>query len=157
MIIRFPPVARFGFQFAANDHRPALDLFWYDGSLKPPTPHELQDSDLSEEGMLFVGDKGKILAEFLGQEPRLISGNKPSEIQPEGLSADAPGKRRAEANALWVGACHGGPKTYGDFLLARPISDAFNLAAVSLRWVANAYASIPRKPGSPMSRKRISI
>ncbi|HEY9170907.1 MAG TPA: gfo/Idh/MocA family oxidoreductase, partial [Verrucomicrobiae bacterium] len=27
----------------------------------------------------------------------------------------------------------GGPATYGDFLLAGPISDAFNLGAVSLR------------------------
>ncbi len=82
---------------------------------------------------MFVGDKGKILAGFLGQEPRIISGKKPSESQVEALSTDASGKRRAEANALWVAACHGGPKTYGDFLLARPITDAFNLAAISLR------------------------
>jgi hypothetical protein len=34
---------------------------------------------------------------------------------------------------LWVAACKGGQPTYGDFLLAGPISDAFNLAAVSLR------------------------
>jgi hypothetical protein len=32
-----------------------------------------------------------------------------------------------------VAAARGGKPTYGDFLLARPISDAFNLAAVSLR------------------------
>jgi hypothetical protein len=32
-----------------------------------------------------------------------------------------------------VAACKGGPATYGDFLLAGPISDAFNLRAVSLR------------------------
>jgi hypothetical protein len=32
-----------------------------------------------------------------------------------------------------VAACKGGPPTYGDFLLAGPISDAFNLGAVSLR------------------------
>jgi hypothetical protein len=129
----FPASCTIRFQFAANDHRPAFDLFWYDGSLKPPTPPELEDADLNEEGMMFVGDKGKILAGFLGQEPRVISGKKPSENQPEDPSANASGKRRAEANALWVAACHGGPKTYGDFLLARPISDAFNLAAVSLR------------------------
>ena len=33
----------------------------------------------------------------------------------------------------WVAACKGGPATYGDFLQGGPISDAFNLAAVSLR------------------------
>jgi hypothetical protein len=32
-----------------------------------------------------------------------------------------------------VAACNGGPPTYGDFRLAGPISDAFNLGAVSLR------------------------
>jgi hypothetical protein len=35
--------------------------------------------------------------------------------------------------AQWVGAVRGGKATYGDFLLARPISDAFTLAGVSLR------------------------
>jgi len=43
------------------------------------------------------------------------------------------GQRGTEAAALWVSACKGGPPTYGDFLLAGPISDAFNLGAVSLR------------------------
>ncbi|HWH72053.1 MAG TPA: hypothetical protein VNT26_22010, partial [Candidatus Sulfotelmatobacter sp.] len=33
----------------------------------------------------------------------------------------------------WVAACKGGKSTYGDFLLAGPIADAFNLGAVSLR------------------------
>ena len=40
---------------------------------------------------------------------------------------------RAEALALWLGAIKGGKPTYGDFLLAGPISDAFNLGAISLR------------------------
>jgi hypothetical protein len=42
-------------------------------------------------------------------------------------------RSRREAAASWVAACKGGPPTYGDFLLAGPISDAFNLGAVSLR------------------------
>ena len=36
-------------------------------------------------------------------------------------------------DGAWVAAFKGGKATYGDFLLARPISDAFNLGAVSLR------------------------
>jgi hypothetical protein len=42
-------------------------------------------------------------------------------------------RARGQAIAQWAAACKGGPPTYGDFLLARPISDAFNLGAVSLR------------------------
>ena len=40
---------------------------------------------------------------------------------------------RGEGVAAWIAACKGGKSTYGDFLLAGPISDAFNLGAVSLR------------------------
>jgi hypothetical protein len=54
------------------------------------------------------------------------------------LSAPPPspkGYRKGYRRMLdrWVGACKGGPATYGDFLQGGPISDAFNLAAVSLR------------------------
>ena len=43
------------------------------------------------------------------------------------------GQGRRAAGTSWVAACKGGPPTYGDFQLAGPISDAFNLGAVSLR------------------------
>jgi hypothetical protein len=36
-------------------------------------------------------------------------------------------------NAAWVTAFQGGPASYGDFRLAGPISDAMNLASISLR------------------------
>jgi len=82
--------------------------------------------------MMFVGDKGKILGGFHGEAARIIpepgSRNTGVEAQKsEGRS------RRGEAVAHWVAAAKGGKPTYGDFLLAGPISDAFNLGAVSLR------------------------
>jgi hypothetical protein len=49
-----------------------------------------------------------------------------------GKKSDGRGAR-SEALALWVAAIKAGRPTYGDFLLAGPISDAFNLGAVSLR------------------------
>ncbi len=128
----FPAACTIRFKFATKGNRPALDLYWYDGSMKPPTPEELEaeNQELEPEGMLFVGDKGKILANFLGDNSRILSrrtqGNQ---------SAGDPARnrdRRARA-ASWVAAFKGGPPTYGDFLLAGPISDAFNLGAVSLR------------------------
>ena len=39
----------------------------------------------------------------------------------------------ANGDQVWIDAFKGGPRTYGDFLLAGPICDAMNLAAVSLR------------------------
>jgi len=135
----FPAACTIRFQFAAKADRPALDLFWYDGSMKPPTPDELeQDSlELPMEGMMLVGDKGKILAGFHGEEPQLIPEKKMREYRAAKNLPEAPRRQRfqgqREALALWVAAVKGGPPTYGDFLLAGPISDAFNLASVSLR------------------------
>jgi len=136
----FPAACTIRFKFAARGARPALDLFWYDGSMRPPTPEELEadNKELQAEGMMFVGDKGKILAEFRGEKPRIIPERKMREYQAAEKPADPAqqreaGQGRRAASGAWVAACKGGPATYGDFLLAGPISDAFNLAAVSLR------------------------
>ena len=136
----FPAACTIRFKFAAKGARPALDLFWYDGSMRPPTPEELEADrkELPEEGMMFVGDKGKILAGFRGDDPHIIPEVKMREYLATGKPPGAerqpqPGQARHDAGALWVAACKGGQPTYGDFLLAGPISDAFNLAAVSLR------------------------
>ena len=107
--------------------------------MKPPTPPELEqdNQDLAAEGMMFVGDKGKILAGFHGEEPHLIPEQKMRDYKAAKKLPEPTRERRFqgqhEALALWVAAAKGGPPTYGDFLLAGPISDAFNLAAVSLR------------------------
>ena len=139
----FPAACTVRFRFAAKGSRPALDLFWYDGSMKPPRPDELesQHDDLPAEGMMFVGDKGKIIADFLGENPRIIPEKTTAGIPIcEGRDRrrlprrSAPGRNRRRDSSS-VGGCIQGWRlpAYGDFLLAGPISDAFNLGAVSLR------------------------
>ncbi|MCW5555796.1 MAG: Gfo/Idh/MocA family oxidoreductase [Verrucomicrobiae bacterium] len=135
----FPAASTIRFRFAAKGQRPALDLFWYDGSMRPATPEELEaaQTELEPEGMMFVGDKGKILAAFRGDNPRILSGNRArvaTSLKDESPSAGAqPGRDRSRRAASWITAMKGGAPTYGDFLLAGPISDAFNLGAISLR------------------------
>ena len=120
----FPIASTVRFRFAAKGSRPALDLFWYDGGMRPQIPEELEkeNAELPAEGMMFVGEKGKILAGFRGEKPRLLSGEKPS-VMPAAIPAKVD----------WVKAFKGGEPTSGNFLLAGPISEAFNLAAISLR------------------------
>jgi predicted dehydrogenase len=137
----FPAACTIRFSFAAKGSRPALDLFWYDGGMKPPTPDELENGgELQPEGMMFVGDKGKILAGFRGEGARIIPEQKMREyraarreLEPEAKAQAAGPRERGFNLAPWVAAARGGNPTYGDFRLAGPISDAFNLGAVSLR------------------------
>ena len=135
----FPFASTIRFKFAAKGSRPALDLFWYDGGMRPPTPEEVEQDkqELAAEGMMFVGDKGKILAEFRCENPRIIPERKARDYWAAKGTAAPKSEERAAAGpvaiAVWVKAFQGGEPTYGDFLLAGPISEAFNLGAISLR------------------------
>ena len=137
----FPEACTIRFKFAARGDRPPLDLFWYDGSMKPPTPGELEadNKELPPEGMMFVGDQGRILAGFRGETPQIIPERKMREYRAaKNLPEPAPaprgqGQPQGRGDTEWVTAFRAGRSTYGDFLLAGPISDAFNLGAVSLR------------------------
>jgi hypothetical protein len=141
----FPAACTVRMRFAPKGERAALDLFWYDGGIKPPAPEELmaEDKELPEEGMLFVGDRGKILGGFRAEDPQLLPEARMRAYRAaHDLPEPASGQRRgggrqggdpSSRNAAWIAAFKGGPASYGDFTLAGPISDAINLAAVSLR------------------------
>jgi hypothetical protein len=103
-----------------------------------------ENKELDQEGMLYVGDKGKILAGFRSDNPQLIPEAKMRAYRtannlPEPVPRQPGGGRQGERpgpsarDAAWIAAFKGGPASYGDFLLGGPISDAVNLAAISLR------------------------
>ncbi len=140
----FPVACTVRMRFAAKEDRPALDIFWYDGGIKPPAPEELmaENKELPEEGMMFLGDQGKILGGFRAENSRIIPDAKmrvyrQANSLPESVSSQAGRNRQSEGRsgreAAWITAFKGGPASYGDFLLAGPICDAVNLAAISLR------------------------
>jgi hypothetical protein len=143
----FPVACTIRMRFAAKGDRAAMDIFWYDGGIKPPVPDELmaENKELAEEGMMFVGDKGKILGGFRSENPQIIpeakmrayrtANNLPEPVSPQpGARGDRSGRGGPSMrDAAWIAAFKGGPSTYGNFLLGRAISDAFNLAAISLR------------------------
>ena len=141
----FPTACTIRMRFAAKGVRGPVEIFWYDGGIKPPVPDELlsENKELAEEGMLFVGDKGKILGGFRSEDPQLIPESKMRDYraanhlpEPAARQRGAGGRRdrdQSTRESAWVTAFKGGPASYGDFLLAGPISDAFNLASISLR------------------------
>lgn len=136
----FPSACTVRMRFAPKGERGALDIFWYDGGIKPPVPEELmaENKELDEEGMMFVGDQGKILGGFRSEDSRLIPEAKMRAYQAanyltEPAANQGDTRKGGGRNAGWIEAFKGGPASCGDFLLAGPISDAMNLAAISLR------------------------
>ena len=48
------------------DKTTTVDVFWYEGGIKPATPKSLVEKGMKmpEEGVMFVGDRGTILADY---------------------------------------------------------------------------------------------
>jgi len=130
----FPVACTIRFKFAAKGDRGPIELFWYDGGMKPRTPEELEEDNeqLEAEGMMFVGDQGKILAGFTIQEPRIIPKRKMAQYQTRaaGQPEDSP---RPNGVADWIKSCRDGGAVPGSFLDAEALSETINLGAVALR------------------------
>jgi hypothetical protein len=121
------------YEFPALGDRPAVKVHWYDGGLLPPRPEELEDGrELNrEDGILLVGDKGKMLVDgWGGESPRLIpeSAMKAYKRPPKTLP------RSVGHHREWIEACKGGPpprSNVADF--AGPLTEAVLLGTVSVR------------------------
>jgi hypothetical protein len=134
----YPTACTIHFQFAARTDMPALDLFWYDGGMKPRMPEEIaaQNFEVPIEGILFVGDKGIIVAGFNGQNPRLFVQGKCEPLwppQPPQEGARQVQREPGERNKPWLEAFKGGEQSPGSFLNAGPIMDTVNLGTIALR------------------------
>ena len=126
----FPAASVVRFRYPARGDRGAVDLIWYEGGMRPPTPPEMEVDrmELPAEGMMFVGDKSKILAGFRVDDPQLIPDRRTAR-----LPAAPPPPVRENGLRQWIAACQGGPQSEGSFLHAGGISEAVNLYAVALR------------------------
>lgn len=130
--VAFPASCTIRLRFPAQKMLPAFDLYWYDGGMKPFAPEELEEDkrDIPTEGMLFVGDEGKILAGFRGEKPEIIPARRMNAYTGK---KELPERERGDRNINWVDAIRNKEESPGSFLYAGPITETINLAAVALR------------------------
>src|SRR4029077_13015867 len=114
---------------------PPVKFTWYDGGLRPPRPEELEDDrpftmegEDGQEGLLFVGDKGKILCGFNGAKPRLIPDSKMKAFQPPPKTLPrSPGNERE-----WLDAAKGGKtKPGGNFEFSGMVPETLLLGNIA--------------------------
>jgi hypothetical protein len=128
--VAFPLSCIIRFKFKAQAELPAFDLFWYDGGMKPSTPDELIASGkgLEREGMMFVGDNGKIIAGFRGENPVLYANNKSV------TAARTENQNSVEdANNIWIESFRNNTQSPGSFLYTGPVTETILLGGVALR------------------------
>jgi predicted dehydrogenase len=128
--VAFPLSCIIRFKFKAQPELPPFDLVWYDGGIKPVCPDEVaaDGKSLTAEGMMFVGDKGKIVAGFRGEKPELYAGGKK-----EVMTVPAANDATQRSNSLWIEPFKNNTQAPGSFLYAGPITETILLGAVALR------------------------
>ena len=131
-LVGLPKASVVRWRHPATANRPSVDTFWYDGGMKPQTPEEMYEDklDLADEGMLFIGDKGKILCDFRGNKPRLIPLSRQRAF--EG-SVTAQNIDTTTSDDEWVNAIRNRTKSKGSFEEVGPLAEAVTLATIALR------------------------
>lgn len=130
--VAFPFSTMVKFKFPAQKTIPAFDLYWYDGGMRPHIPDELEGPNeaLPVEGMMFVGEKGKILAGFNCENPVLI----PDSNMKAYMSGKTRPKEKSErSDDIWIDAFKNNIESPGSFLHASTISETIQLGAVAIR------------------------
>ncbi len=116
------------YQFPARGPMPPVKLTWYDGGKLPPS--ELTEAPvgqkLTDNGSLFVGDKGKLLFER-GKPLRIVPERKGFTPPPQKVPR-SPGHYQE-----WVDACKGGIAAMANFDYAGPLTEMVLLGNVAVR------------------------
>lgn len=127
----FPLASLVRLDFAARGGRAPVTLRWFDGGLRPERPAGLDPGEkLDAEGLLFVGDEGAILADFVGGRPRLIPAARMKAFrEPPKTLPRSPGNERE-----WLDAIVDRKQTTGaDFGFSAVVTEALCLANMAIR------------------------
>ncbi|MBM3860730.1 MAG: Gfo/Idh/MocA family oxidoreductase [Verrucomicrobia bacterium] len=109
-------------EFPARGNHPPLKLSWYDGGLSPASPEELHPNRRSN-GVIYIGEKGKISGHRIIPEAKMKAYGKPPKTLPR-----SPGHYNE-----FVEGCRGGPAPGANFNHAGVLTETLMLGNVALR------------------------
>ena len=120
------------FEHPANDWRPAIKVYWYQGGAMPKSPRGYVDLNRIGHGAMFKGSKGFLVADFGSRI-----------VMPLGDSSDMSYYNRREEDDMipnmgnfiqeWIDACKGDLKTSCDFDYGGTLIEQMLLGLVAYR------------------------
>ena len=120
------------YHFEPDENHGPFDIIWYDGGMKPPRPEELEPNRRFgvDDGIMYVGDKGKML------EHRLIPDTRAKEFgKPPVKLERSPGQYRE-----FILACKGGKPAGSNFVdHAAHLAEVVLLGNVAIRTDKKLY------------------
>jgi len=127
--------------YPARNGKPGVHMVWYDGFLKPERPSGLSAEDNrrfahGEEGILYVGNKGILVAGFNGDQPHVYPESPKYTAPPRQRGQGQGGGEAAREPAInqWIAACKGGAASLTNFEAQSPVTEAFLLGCLAQRF-----------------------
>jgi len=128
----YPQASIVRYEFPARGELPPVELTWYDGGLMPRRPPEVEPGlHLGDKlgGVIFVGDKGKLICGSYGSSPRLIPESRMKEYKRPAPSLP----RSVGHHKEWVEACKGGKPAGSNFDYAGAMTEVILLGNIAVR------------------------
>ena len=119
-------------EFGPREKMGPVTVHWYDGSLRPPRPADLEEGRRvgeGDNGVLIIGSKGTIMGGGWSKSPRIIPETKMKAYgRPPRVLPRSPGHHRN-----WLDACKGGPQAVSDFSYGARLAEFILLGDVAIR------------------------
>jgi hypothetical protein len=130
----YPLATQVTYKFAARENMPAVTLIWSDGGIMPAGPDELGENEKLGDwggGTLFIGDKGKLVHDTYGNNPRLLPAS-----QMASFSKPAPTLPRIDVSHEmdWVRCCKDKKQPSSSFEYSGPLTETMLLGMVATRF-----------------------
>ena len=130
--VSYPMATKVHYEFPRRGLMPPVSLHWYDGGLMPQRPELLSvDVELEPEGgVIFVGERGLLMHETYGRNPRLF----PETLHEEAEAVPWRYDRIEDSHEMnWANACKKGREASCPFSYAAPLTEVMLLGLVALR------------------------
>jgi predicted dehydrogenase len=125
----YPIASMIFYDFPARDALP-VKMTWYDGGLMPPAPAEMPAGQrLPDNGVLYIGSKGKMYHGSHGGMPQLL----PESLLDAAKAVPKTMPRSPGHYEEWVEACRGGKPPAAAFEYSGPMTEIVLLGVLSLR------------------------
>ncbi len=126
----YPIASLIFYHFPAKGNRGPVKLTWYDGGLMPSAPNELAEGrKLPDNGVLYIGTKGKMFHSSHGGMPQLL----PGELIEDAKKVPKTMERSPGHYEEWVNGCKTKKRPAASFDYSGPMTESVLLGVLALR------------------------
>lgn len=130
--LSYPHAATLQWEVPFNNKNEMLDVYWYEGGIRPKTPKALKSlgKPMPKEGVLFVGEKGMILANYAYGDPLLFGTPDAEKLM---ASIKVPKIELLDQIPEMIQSFQGGKPSRGSFVNAQTVAEAICLGNLAIR------------------------